>query len=157
MIFGTLDTWHSYEKYLPSIFGKVLFFWDSDALLRMPEGRHDIDGDKLYAQVADVVTEPPELRRFELHSEYIDIHLVLAGVEHQLYAREPMSDNKGLLEDRLAEGDVAFYSHPDVSHGVALRGGEYAIYLPGELHCPCCSLSTPTKVRKVVFKIHKNA
>jgi YhcH/YjgK/YiaL family protein len=47
-----------------------------------PEGRSDIDADRLYASVAAYATGPPEERRFEAHRRYIDVQVLLEGEEN---------------------------------------------------------------------------
>ena len=103
--------------------------------------------------VNETTTEAESRKRFELHDAYLDIHLLLSGREKQLYAPEPADIKTGLLEDALLKDDIAFYSLPVHYNTLLLEPGDYAIYLPGELHCPCCAVEEAEPVRKIVFKI----
>lgn len=152
MIHGVLHRWKKDKEYFPSVFTTALSFLEDNDMLKIAPGKYAIDGDRVFALVQDIVTEPVQMRRFELHREYIDIQLVISGKEQQLYAPEP---DTGLVEDLLADADIAFYSHPPKYNTIILEPGDYAIYLPSELHCPCCVAETTGKVRKVVFKIRK--
>lgn len=152
MIYGTLRTWSKDRSFFPTAFTTALAFLDGKNPATLPPGRHDIEGDRIFAMLNDAVTESADMRRFELHRRYIDIQVLLSGLEVQLYAPEPESQ-AGLLEDDLEAKDIAFYAHPARYNRVNLIPGDYAIYLPGELHCPCCSTGAGETIRKIVFKI----
>jgi biofilm protein TabA len=126
-------------------------FAAAEGLLSLEPGKYPIDGDDVFALVQDVVTEPANRRRFELHRAYIDIQLVLAGRERQFYA--PATGDLVLVEDALSDKDFAFCAPPSRSNALCLFPNDYAVYLPGEPHCPCCAVDAPEPVRKVVFKV----
>ena len=44
-------------------------------------GRHDIDGDEIYANVMEVTTCAPAEKQFEAHHAYLDVHYVIEGEE----------------------------------------------------------------------------
>ena len=39
---------------------------------------------------------------------------------------------------------------------LALQPGDFAIFWPGELHRPLCTLTTPGPVKKLVVKVHQS-
>lgn len=114
-------------------------------------GRVDVDGDHLFCLVQEDLTEPLDERRGEFHQEYLDIQLLLSGREWigvgpQQYRLEGLS-----------------HPHPDLwfveveqESWLAMRPGDFAIFYPGELHRPLCTLGLPAPVRKLVVKVHKS-
>ncbi|MCC8193803.1 MAG: YhcH/YjgK/YiaL family protein, partial [Deltaproteobacteria bacterium] len=114
--------------------------------------KYPIDGDRVFASVESLFTQDEASRRFEAHRRYLDIQLLLAGREKHLYA--PDLRGMVLTEDLLAERDLAFYASPPSPGSFVLAPGHYAVYFPGEPHCPCCA-ATPggEAIRKIVFKI----
>lgn len=149
MIYGTIHNRRNL-RWLPPAFRTALGFLDGRDLSGLAPDRYPIDGDRIFAILEDVTTEKDKLR-FELHRRYTDIQFIVSGREKQLYAHEP-GGPEGLLEDRLDASDIAFYSAPRTYNAVFLNPGDFTVYLPGELHCPCCAVDLPEPVRKIVFK-----
>ena len=116
-----------------------------------PLGKQDIDGLKLFCLVSEDLTEPGADRRGEFHEQYLDIQLLLWG------------------EEWIGVGPHAYVSdgadhpHPDLwfvdddqTSYLALQPGDFAIFWPGELHRPLCTLTTPGLVKKLVVKVHQS-
>lgn len=156
MIYGTLANWEKEKVFFPPAYSAALEFIREQDVLALEPGKYPIDGEDIFALLQDVVTEPADQRRFELHHEYIDIQFVLTGEEQQLFAPAP-DPAPELTEDMLAERDLAFCVAPPRHNSLRLGPNEYAIYLPGELHCPCCAVAAPANVRKIVFKVRAAA
>lgn len=157
MITGFLGQWHEEKTYFPKAFDIAVSFLSGKTAATLPQGKHPIDGDRIFASVAEAITEPMSSRRFELHREYIDIQVLLEGSE--LHGYSPLHAVHPALEDRLDADDVAFYPAPVPETGLQtllLQKGQYAVYMPGELHCPCCAPAAPERIYKVVLKIHRD-
>ena len=152
MIYGQVSTWQQDKGKYPAIFdGAFAFLAEHDAAT-LELGNYPINGDALYASVQTPRTEDESLRRFEVHAQYADIQVLLRGREKQLYV--PDLTGASVTEDLLAARDVAFYSRPEKYSAFLLEAGHYAVYFPGELHCPnCAAPSGPEDLRKVVFKV----
>lgn len=156
MICGSLDQWQRDRPYFPAAFDRAFAFLEGRDLASLAPGRHDIDGDALFALVQDLTTEDERQLRFEAHERYADLQFIVSGREKQLYA--PGGADALLIEDLLAERDLAFYRRPAVCATLILHPGDYAVYLPGELHCPRCAVAFPGEpVRRIVFKIARMA
>ena len=97
MIVGQLVNWDK-EKHLyaPAIQKAVAWLQQAD-LAALPTGRHEIDGDKLYAMVNEYTTEPKEKRRAEAHRKYVDVQCLVQGEEIIGYA--PLREGLEVLED----------------------------------------------------------
>lgn len=156
MFYGALSEWQRDKTYLPAAFDKAFALLRDKDPAALPDGRHEIDADAVFALVQAPFTEPETRRRFEAHAKFFDIQLLIFGEEKQLYA--PNSAGTDITEDALAERDVIFYTRPAAYNSVTLTPMTYAVYAPGELHAPNCDASIPgCGLKKIVFKIRKDA
>lgn len=151
MIAGYLDQWDK-EKHLhaPRI-QKALEWLQTNDLMSLPTGRQPVDGDNMYALVSEYMTEPKEKRRAEAHHKYVDIQYIVTGEERIGLA--PLMPGYEVVEDKLAEKDVIFYTKLTDEVELGLKTGMFAVLFPWEVHRPNCAFDTPASVRKVVMKI----
>jgi YhcH/YjgK/YiaL family protein len=129
-------------------FAMAFDYLAATSLATLPAGRQTIQGDELFALVNDYLTQPQEKCRFEAHRRYIDIQLMVRGIE-----RIGVADLSAMKDDEpyVAERDVAFF------HGegdmITLREGTFAIFFPHDAHQPGITLAEPVQCRKVVVKV----
>jgi YhcH/YjgK/YiaL family protein len=116
----------------------------------VPDGRHEIDGDDVFALVSTYATGPATEKRFETHRLYLDLQYVAAGTErilhapaHGLAVEAPYDEAK----------DIAFYAEPRASSSLLLRAGDLAVFHPADAHKPGCMAGGRDTVRKVVVKV----
>jgi YhcH/YjgK/YiaL family protein len=117
-----------------------------------PEGRVEIDGERLFASFSAYATSPREQRRFEAHRKYIDIQMVLEGEE----AIDVSLENDLVpLETYNPERDVAFFESPPAHlySPLAMKPGRVAVFFPRDAHRPGCNLHGGSQVRKVIMKV----
>jgi len=117
----------------------------------LPEGKHEIDGNKIYASIQNITTKPLEEGKFEAHRQYADIQIVLEGAEQigvtqydDLDIRTPYSEPKDV---ELYEPKTPEYSE------VAMRPGYFVLLMPYDIHMPCLAVNEPQPVKKVVIKV----
>lgn len=128
--------------------------WLADAdLSALPEGRHPIDGEALFAICERLTPKPlgPETV-WEAHRRYADIQCVANGVERMgwapLTAELPLraaynpATDKTLFEPLAIEGLVFDF-----------RAGDAAIFFPEDTHAPCLAPDDPRPVKRVVLKV----
>lgn len=111
-------------------------------------GRHEIDGDRLFALVQEYTTRSPAECRWEAHRMYADIQYMVSGTERIGYAAAAGAHT---CEPYDAARDVAFFDPGE--QFVVLETGMFAIFLPGEVHAPCGAAGRPTQARKIVVKV----
>jgi len=116
---------------------------ETDAL-----GRHDLDGDNVYALVQEYETKPLERGKWEAHVKHADIQYVVTGRERMGFA--PLH-TLTLREQRPPAEDAALYDG-DGTH-VPLTAGMFAVFLPQDGHMPGIADGEPQKVRKVVVEV----
>ena len=115
-------------------------------------GRYEIDNDS-YANIDVYETKNLNDCKFEAHKNYIDIQMLLSGIEELDYT--PV---KGLTisEEYDVKRDVMFFENPNrISDSVILEAGKFALIYPHEAHRPQVAFNANSKtVKKVVLKIH---
>lgn len=114
-------------------------------------GKHEIDGENIFANVASYETRAEG--EFEAHREYVDIQLLLLGNE-DIYFDSAV----GAQSTKAYEPDCEFFKFTPATAGKCnLRVGNFAIFMPYELHMPNMqSAAGVTTNIKVVVKVHKS-
>jgi YhcH/YjgK/YiaL family protein len=117
---------------------------------RIPEGRYELDGDRVYAVVQRYRPKPLAEARWEAHRQYIDVQFMAEGVERIGYA--PLDEALPVERAYDSQKDVVFF----VAQGdfLTVRAGDFAIFYPTDVHAPCLASQTPAPIDvcKVVVK-----
>ena len=127
--------------------------WLSETDLNtLTPGRHNIDGERLFANAEEGHGHDPATRRFESHRRYIDWQLNISGGERFGFCP---SAELAISEDLLAENDLAFHATPDFASDCLLPAGWLAVFYPADAHMPSLRLTRDNaqNYRKVVVKI----
>ena len=111
-------------------------------------GRHDIDGERLFALVQEYTTRAMAECVWESHRRYIDVQHLVFGEERFGYANLVHARERDPYDGAR---DVAFYE-PGTDF-ITLRPGMLAIFGPEDVHAPCGAAGEPVLVRKVVVKV----
>ena len=122
----------------------------SGRLASAPNGRHDLDGDNVYALVQRYTTRPVDKCVFESHRKYIDVQMVVSGEEAMGHA--PLQKLQPRTEYDEAK-DFSLYEPPRAATWLQLAGGEFAIFFPEDGHMPCAQPGSATDVVKIVVKV----
>ena len=132
---------------LPARLWQGLQYLRSHNLAELEAGRHDIDGDRLYALVQEYTTRLASECRYEAHRKYFDIQCIAAGAERIGWA--PLASMQETI-NYSEEKDVAFYQgQGDL---FTLSAGMFALFAPHDVHMPCVQAASPSVVRKIVIK-----
>lgn len=147
MITDHLRNGARYAGVLPGLDRAFAFLRATD-LLRLDEGRHVIDGDRVFALVQSYRPRPAAEGRWEAHVRHADIQVLAAGVERVGYA-----DVRSLAPETPydAEKDVAFYR--GTGDLLTLRPGHFMFFGPEDAHMPCLEAEGTAPVRKIVVKV----
>ena len=137
---------------LPVRLARALEYLRATDLMSVPIGRHDLDGDRLFALVQEYTTRAADDCVWEAHRKYIDVQFVAAGVERMGYANLAQMRVRDAYD---AARDVAFFE-PGESF-VTIPAGTFAIFGPEDVHSPGHAAGAPGLVRKVVVKAMLNA
>lgn len=114
-------------------------------------GKHEIDGDRVFAVVQSYETKEAQADKFENHRKYIDVQYITAGAE-QIHVKEMSTLTVDFPFDE--PHDYEFYKTPDSFVTAELEAGEFALFFPGESHRPGVMTDKgPAPLNKVIFKI----
>ncbi|MBI3987364.1 MAG: YhcH/YjgK/YiaL family protein [Lentisphaerae bacterium] len=130
------------------LLGRGLEFLRDTDLKALPDGKHPIDGDRLFATLARYDTKPKAEGKWEAHRKYIDIQALLEGRERvgavDIGRLKPVQDYDAEKDYILLKGRGDF---------VTLRPGLFAVFFPWDAHMPAVAIGTPKPVRKIVVKV----
>jgi YhcH/YjgK/YiaL family protein len=146
MIFSALSQADRYAVLHP-LFPRAFDYVRDTDLFNMTLGRYNIIGDDLIVIVDQAQGKTREVARLECHRKYIDIQLVLDGVEEMGW--KPLADCLNPVSDYNAEKDIQFFTDAPASW-IATPPDHFCIFFPEDAHAPLVSNSS---VRKVIFKI----
>ncbi|MEM9418773.1 MAG: YhcH/YjgK/YiaL family protein [Planctomycetota bacterium] len=114
-----------------------------------PDGKIELRGDDLFANVERYTTQPADGRRYESHQTYLDVQTIFTGRE-SIYVDD--IDRLVVTDPYDAKRDVTFYSGADETR-LDLYPGDFAIFFPEDGHKPVCECGGATEVLKVVAKV----
>jgi biofilm protein TabA len=137
----------SVDVHVPSRVRQALEYLRTTDMGAVALGRHELDGDRLFALVQEYQTRLPTDCVWEAHRRYVDVQYIVRGAERMGHAS--IAD----VVPRVAydeEKDVALFEPG--TRFVTLTAGMFAIFGPNDVHSPCVAAGDPQPVRKVVIK-----
>lgn len=155
MIYGQLKNFEQEKVAFSPALQKGLLYLKNTDFSTLSVGRHDIDGDTMFALVSEYATEPKKDRKPEAHKRYIDIQYLASGEE--MIGCSLLSSEYEVLQDELELKDLIFYNEVKQEVDMLLKPGVYAVLFPSDVHRPCCMVSSAARVKKVVIKIAVSA
>lgn len=147
MIIDKLENAHLYYCLNRNI-EKGLKFLQSNDMLAMEDGKHVIDGDKIYANVQSGMTKEPSTTPWEAHKIYTDIQYIIKGAEIMGWAN---------LENFKADSE--YDEEKDVIFGnakgsyVTVPENYFVIFTPEDAHKPMLKIIEEKPVKKVIVKV----
>ena len=151
MIYELLSNFEQYKILTPQAMGLLA--------ARLPEldaqlhcGKEVLIEDKLFILIQRYNSRPADTARFETHSDFIDLQMLLDGEEKVYYAPSAGLECTSVYNP---DADYALYQ-ADLAHAAQfiLKPGNFAVFLPEEAHLPSCG--NGEAVVKAVVKIHKS-
>lgn len=147
MISDFLENASVYSKLSPRISKALEFLRDSDPLT-LTLGKHQIDGENLFAMVQEYMTKTPDKAFWEAHRRYIDVQYMVSGIEAMGWA--PTQQMTVVKEyDREKEYTVLQGSGQFIN----LTPGNFVIFYPHDSHMGGIAIAQPAEVRKIVLKV----
>jgi len=146
MIFSTLSQSDRYAALHPLFPRAFEYIRDTD-LLSLAPGRYPIVDKQLFVIVENVAGRTREAAKLECHRRYIDIQLVLEGLDEMGW--KALADCVDPVSDYSAEKDIRFF-HDAPASWIATPPGAFCIFFPEDAHAPLVSAG---QIRKVIFKI----
>ena len=151
MIVDRITNAHPLYRLQPSL-QRAIDYLRSDAAVQAAIGRHEIDGNRMFALVQEYTTRDAVDCAWEAHRKYIDVQFVAAGAERMGYAA---MGEVAVAAEYDPERDFALFAPG--TDAVTIHAGMFAIFGPGDVHSPCQAVGTPAFVRKIVVKVAVDA
>ena len=131
-----------------AIWDKAFLYLKETNLKTLSTGRHDIDGENIYATVSEGPLKDYDKTTFESHKKYIDLQLVISGEEKmgkaspaELILNKPYSEENDIM---FYAGDGKIYTVPE---------NTFILFFPSNAHRPSISPGGNKIVKKIVVKI----
>ena len=156
MFFGHVKQLEDANKIYPKAMANLLKIFANLDSAKLENKRYDVDGDNVFYTVMDAETKPAAENKPETHKLYIDVQYLLEGEEGigVIIDRGQLP----ITEDYYADKDIAFYAKEAADDlMVVARPGNFTVLFPKDIHRPCCAISAPGKIRKIVGKIAMSA
>lgn len=148
MIIG--DIHHPEQAGLPPILLEALKMALTADPAHLEPGRYDLQGEAIYMNVMQFSTQPAQAKRAELHADYIDLQILLAG-EETIHCG--LYDSARQCAEWHREEDYQLCDDIEHSQRVTLRAGMFAVFFPGEPHKPGIQGDEPDDIKKAVVKV----
>ncbi|MCR8631334.1 YhcH/YjgK/YiaL family protein [Paenibacillus radicis (ex Xue et al. 2023)] len=155
MLIGDFKRWESDQYLLSTKLVEVLDYLRSLSFEQVDDGVYPVGEDGIYLIVKTAETFPFEEMRPEHHERYIDIHYMISGTEKIGFARANES-NRPVEVVPLVE-DHTFFDSVEQEIELLLYPGQYAVFMPSDLHRPWCSAYGTRSVRKALLKVPVSA
>ncbi len=146
MILDSLDNYDRY-RHLHPLFLQAIEFLRINNLQDLPAGKHDIDGDRLFALVSEGPGKEKEKALLEVHRKYIDIQHIVSGTDVMGWKPLKLCSQVEMEFDETK--DAALYKEEPLTW-FDVPAGNFTIFFPEDAHAP---LATKNVVKKVVIKI----
>jgi YhcH/YjgK/YiaL family protein len=132
---------------LHPLFARAFEFLRSPDLGALVPGRHDIEGEQLFAIVEACAGRTRAEAKLECHRRYIDIQLVLDGIDEMGW--KPLAACTDPATNYDEARDIHFFNDAPASW-IATPPGSFCLFFPEDAHAP---LVSDGMIRKVVLKI----
>ena len=147
MVYDHIKYASEYFNLSQGIRSALVYLQQAD-LAALAPGRHDIEGDDVFALVSDYDTRLPSEAFWEAHRRHVDVQYVQRGRERiacgdlARFSTEPYDAERDLI---VATGDSGRF--------VEIEPGGFAILFPHDVHMPGLSGERQDAVRKIVVKV----
>ena len=119
-------------------------------LIELEDGRYEVEGNEIYANVQSLTTKQKEEKKWEVHRDYIDIQYVISGEECMGYGLLADFRNVETVYDK--EKDVEFLNGEKYNF-VNVYEGDFVVFYPNDVHAPMLSIKESKNIKKVIVKV----
>jgi YhcH/YjgK/YiaL family protein len=144
-----LDSLPQADRYfaLHPLFARAFEFLRGTDLKSLAPGKHTVEGERIFAIVEACAGRTRAEAKLECHRRYIDIQLVLEGVDEMGW--KPVAECVDPATDYDVARDIRFFNDAP-SSWIATPPGSFCLFFPDDAHAPLVSTG---QIRKVVVKI----
>ena len=150
MLIGDL-TRTDFKLGLPKVIAETCEYLKGLDLETLEVGRHDIT-DQIYMNVMEPELAEATSKKAELHHNYLDIQVLIRGVENIEVGVTYPDLNK--YEAYHEDDDYQLTQDIDNKSTITLVPNMFAVFYPYEPHKPCCNVNGQSaKIKKLVVKV----
>jgi biofilm protein TabA len=150
MILDRLEHARMYRALAVDI-ARALDYLQQTDLRALADGRHELDGDRLFAMVQRYRPKPAGEAVWEAHRKYIDVQYIVEGCERMGYTY--LRNELAVRQAYDPQKDFAFYDA--TGDLMEVPAGSFVIFWPHDVHAPGLTTDPPERspqVCKVVVK-----
>ena len=141
-----------FYRQLGSRVGEALEYLATTDFAKMPDGKYELDGPRMFALVQRYRPRPLAEIVWESHRKFIDVQYMVQGAERMGYV--PLSERMIIKQDYDPQRDIVFY---DVQGDLfTVPEGSFIVFAPQDIHAPGLAVDRPGsggEVLKVVVKV----
>ncbi len=147
MIFGNIHNLEAY-RFLEKGVLECFSYASANDLKAFETGRHNIDGDRLFVNIAGYRTQEPIARFWEAHHVYLDVHVMLQGTE-----QVDLNFIQNMKELGYTQEEDFLSLQGGKNSSVILQEGDFLICYPQDAHRTGVQVDGPQAIRKAIFKV----
>lgn len=117
-------------------------------LASLPVGKHLLDGEDIFVNVAEIDLKKPADAKLEVHNVYADIQILVSGDE-EVFGWSERKDLTDAVAPFDTEKDVQFFNDAHQTY-YTLRKGQFTILMPNDGHAPMIGEGP---VKKAIVKV----
>ena len=151
------DRLSNFEQYvlLNEKIKKGFEFLKNNDLRNFKDGKYEIDGEEIFANVRTLTTKPQEEKKWEARRKYIDIQYVIKGIECMGYGI--LEDFREIKQEYDPKKDIEFldteFSQKENFNFINVKEGDFVVFFPNDVHAPMLAAKEPVEIKKVIIKI----
>ncbi|GGK42105.1 MULTISPECIES: YhcH/YjgK/YiaL family protein [Flavobacteriaceae] len=147
MIVDKIENAHLYTNSHSGI-DKALNYIKNTNFFKLTKGRHEIEGDEIFAIVNEYKTKNQEENLLESHIKYIDVQFIAQGTEQIGF-----TTFNNQIPEKFYDSTDDYMLFKEPYNLITLNEGMFAIFYPSDIHIPGLIADTVSKVTKVVVKV----
>ena len=129
----------------------ILDFLVKCDLAALSPGKYDIVGEYTFILVQEYTTKNDSEKKWESHRKYMDIQIVVSGLESMCYAP---ADALTIMEPYNEQNDVEFYIDDSRPHSrLTVSRNQFCLFYPEESHKPGLHVTEESRIKKAVIKV----
>ena len=148
MIFDNLSNCAQYYE-IGALKKGFEFLLNTD-LKSLKDGKYEIEGDKIFANIQTLKTKPKCDKKWEVHRKYIDIQYVIKGQESIGFGH--IKDFKNVITAYDSIRDVEFLEGENYNF-LNVEEGNFTVFFPNDVHAPMLAVNGEEMIKKVIVKI----
>ena len=150
MFYSNINDIRKYNNLYPQRILEALDYLQKNDFTKIEAGKHEINGEKMFAVVVDLTTTAMSEQKPESHKKYIDVQYLVYGSEMIGVAHDA---GKNPIVEAASDRDCYYYDQVDNEIQLPMSAGDFAVFFPFDIHRPGCQRGAAMPIRKVVIKV----